>query len=233
MRIMWRNAVVYCTTIFLLLLCTNIWSQTVTVFSMNKECQNMRCIVIDPGHGGEDGGAISCSGLPESQYNLEISLRLKELLNLLGYKTKMTRTNDISIYKKGDTLAQKKVSDLKERVKIINETENGILLSIHQNYFTDGRYNGAQVFYPKTEGSEELAKQLQDQFRSVLNPGSHRQAKRSSGVYLMEHIQCPGILIECGFISNTMEDNNLRNPEYQKKLCSVIATATARYLSNT
>lgn len=208
-------------------------SRAVTVIAENMPIEREHCIVIDPGHGGEDGGATSCTGLVESTYNLDISLRLNDLLHLLGHDTKMTRTADISIYTKGETIAQKKASDLKERVRIVNETENALLISIHQNNFSDSRYSGAQVFYAGTEGSEALAKQLQSAFVATLNPGSNRKCKKSDGIYLMEHIDCTGVLIECGFLSNAAEEARLRNAEYQKKLCCVIAATVSEYLSNT
>lgn len=233
MKKAWKMAMVYCLIIMTLLLCVMLGSRAVTVLSENGPVELGHCIVIDPGHGGEDGGAVSRSGFVESAYNLEISLRLNDLLNLLGYHTKMIRTSDISVYTKGETLAQKKASDLKERVKSINETTNAILLSIHQNHYPDDRYSGAQVFYAKTEGSEELAKQLQSAFAWALNPENSRQTKKSSGIYLMEHILCPGVLIECGFLSNAEEERKLKDPEYQKKLCCVIAATTGKYLSNT
>lgn len=233
MKKAWKMAMVYCLIIMTLLLCVMLGSRAVTVLYENGPVELGHCIVIDPGHGGEDGGAVSRSGFVESAYNLEISLRLNDLLNLLGYHTKMIRTSDISVYTKGETLAQKKASDLKERVKSINETTNAILLSIHQNHYPDDRYSGAQVFYAKTEGSEELAKQLQSAFAWALNPENSRQAKKSSGIYLMEHILCPGVLIECGFLSNEEEERKLKDPEYQKKLCCVIAATTGQYLSNT
>ncbi|MBQ8834548.1 MAG: N-acetylmuramoyl-L-alanine amidase [Oscillospiraceae bacterium] len=191
------------------------------------------CIVIDAGHGGIDGGATSCTGKLESTFNLEIALRLNDLLHFLGYETKMIRTTDTSVYTKGETIAQKKISDLKERVRMVNETENALLVSIHQNNFSDGRYSGAQIFYADTEGSQLLAKQLQDAFVSTLNPGSNRQSKQSSGVYLMEHIDCTGVLVECGFLSNAQEEAKLRSPDYQQRLCCVIAATMIRFLSNT
>lgn len=214
-------------------LCVLLGNEAVTTLSKNRPVQRKVCIVIDAGHGGEDGGAVSCSGIPESSYNLEISQKLNALLNLLGYHTEMIRTSDISVYTKGETLAQKKASDLKERVNRINGLDQAVLLSIHQNHYPDERYSGAQVFYANTEGSPELAQQLQATFVSTLNPGSHRQAKKASGIYIMEHIRCPGVLIECGFLSNHAEEAKLRDPEYQKKLCCVIASATCQYLSNT
>lgn len=202
-------------------------NRAVTVISENLSIEREHCIVIDPGHGGIDGGATSCTGRLESAYNLEIALRLNDLMHFLGYETKMIRTTDTSIYTKGETIAQQKISDLKERVRICNETENAVLLSIHQNNFSDSRYSGAQVFYPATEGSDRLAKQLQDAFAHL---GSTRQTKRAEGVYLMEHIQCPGVLIECGFLSNPQEEANLKSAEYQMKLCAVIAATVTNYL---
>lgn len=207
-------------------------SQAVTVMVENAPLEREHCIIIDPGHGGEDGGATSCTGTVESAYNLEISLRLNDLMHLLGYSTKMIRTTDVSIYTKGGSLSQKKVSDLKERVRIANETDGALLLSIHQNIYSDSRYSGAQVFYAPTEGSAVLAQELQSALCSTLNPGSNRKSKQSSGVYLMEHIACTGVLIECGFLSNPGEEAKLRNPDYQKRLCCVIAATVSQYLED-
>ena len=190
-------------------------------------------IVIDAGHGGEDGGAISCTGKSESAFNLEIALRLNDLFRLLGYNTAMIRLSDVSVYTEGETIAQKKISDLKHRVRIVNEIENGLLLSIHQNIFSDSRYSGAQVFYGRENGSEDLAKELQQDFVSVLNSGSHRQAKKSEGIYLMDRIKQPGVLIECGFLSNPEEEARLRSSDYQKKLVCIIASRVSSFLSNT
>lgn len=208
-------------------------NKAVTVFAESRPVSREHCIVIDPGHGGVDGGATSCTGVLESGLNLEISLRLNDLMHLLGYETRMIRTTDTSVYTKGDTIAQKKISDLKERVRLVNETENALLVSIHQNNFSDGRYSGAQVFYADTEGSQQLAKRMQEALISTLNPESRRQSKPSNGVYLMEHIQCPGVLVECGFLSNAAEEAKLRCPDYQQKLCCVIAATAIGFLSNT
>ena len=208
-------------------------SRAVTVIAENLPVSREHCIILDPGHGGEDGGATSCSGILESTYNLEISLRLNDLFHLLGYETKMIRTSDTSVYTKGESIAEKKISDLKERVRIANGTEGALVLSIHQNNFSDERYSGAQVFYPQTSGSQDLAKLLQSALVKTLNPGSRRQIKQAQGVYLMEHIECTGVLIECGFLSNREEEAKLRSPEYQKQLCCVIVATVGEYLSNT
>ena len=202
-----------------------------TAVSQNAPLRNRHCFIIDPGHGGVDGGAVSCTGVYESKINLDISIRLNDLLHLMGYDTKMIRTEDISIYTNGTSIAAKKASDLKERVRIVNETENGILLSIHQNHYSDSHYSGGQMFYPNTEGSELLAKSLQASFVKTLNPGSNRQAKPAEGLYLMKHINKTGVLIECGFLSNFEEESQLRQSDYQKKICAVIATVCGSYLN--
>ena len=228
------NYYLFCvSTMVRMLLCAYWGSRVVTVISEELPFVRKHCIVIDPGHGGEDGGAVSCTGRMESEYNLAISRRLDDLLHLLGYRTRMTRTSDVSIYTTGSTLAQKKVSDLKERVRIVNETGNALLVSIHQNQFSDSRYSGAQVFYAKTAGSKDLGQKLQAELVAALNPGSNRKSKPVSGVYLLENIPCAGVLVECGFLSNPQEEAMLRNTDYQKKLCCVLAATLHQYLSNT
>ncbi len=214
----------YTATILLTLTLTALGSQAVTTISENMASEREHCFIIDAGHGGVDGGATSCTGKLESAFNLEISLRLRDLFHFLGYETKLIRTEDISVYTEGQTIAQKKISDLKERVRICSETNGAILLSIHQNTFSDSRYSGPQVFYPETDGSKELAGKLQ----SVL--GS-REIKRGEGIYLLSHIHCPGVLIECGFLSNPEEEAKLRSADYQKQLACIIAATAAEFVS--
>ena len=187
-------------------------------------------IVIDAGHGGVDGGATSCTGILESKFNLEIALKLNDLMHLLGYQTRMIRSEDISVYTAGETIAAKKVSDLRQRAKMVNETENALLLSIHQNTFSDSRYSGPQVFYSSKGEGEALGKMMQQSLTEALNPGSNRMAKKAEGIYLMQHIDCTGILIECGFLSNPVEEAKLRSPDYQRNLCSVIAATVGNFL---
>ncbi len=207
---------------------------TSTVTTMVAEMipmERSNTIIIDAGHGGEDGGATSCSGILESKYNLEIAMRLNDLFQLLGYRTLMIRTTDRSVYTQGETIAAKKVSDLKQRVKIVNETEDAILISIHQNTFSDSRYSGAQVFYGPEGESHALADTTQTALRGALNPDSNRTAKKADGIYLMQHIDCTGILVECGFLSNEQEEVLLRSTDYQKKICCVLGTTVATFLT--
>ena len=178
-------------------------------------------VVLDAGHGGEDGGATGVSGTSEAALNLEISLRVRDLLRLCGVQVSMIRETDTAVYSDGcRTIAEKKVSDIKNRAS-----------TVHQNFFTEGKYHGAQVFYAKTPGSQQLAEQLQSNLALGLEPDNHRQCKKSDGVYLMEHIDYTGVLVECGFLSNYEEEQRLLQPEYQKKLAAVIAGTLSVWLS--
>ena len=208
-------------------------SQAITVLSENAPISGRKCVVLDAGHGGEDGGAVSCTGISESKFNLEITLRLNDLMHLLGIDTVMTRDTDRSIYTQGDTISARKVSDLKERVKLVNSTEDAILVSIHQNHFPDSRYSGAQVFYKADTESAELAARLQTSIVQTINLGSNRKSKKADGVYLLEKAETPAILVECGFLSHYQEEAKLRDPRYQKQVAAVIAATLSAYLHST
>lgn len=223
----------YLAVFALILMLTFAGDRAVTVMAQSAPVRGRRCIIIDAGHGDPDGGAVSCTGVYESGINLQISRRLQDLFHLLGYDTVMTRTTDASVYTQGNTIGEKKVSDLKERVRMVNAVENGLLLSIHQNHYSDGRYSGGQMFWAPTDGSRELAESLQSAFVTHLNPGSNRAAKKCQGIYLMEHVQCSGVLVECGFLSNPAEESKLRDGEYQKRICCVIVSTLSKFLSNT
>ena len=187
-------------------------------------------VVIDAGHGGEDGGAVSVTGVYESKLNLEIALRINDLLHLLGVQTEMVRTEDVSVYTEGSTIAQKKVSDIRHRVALVEQTPNALLVSVHQNQFSEAKYRGAQVFYAKTDGSQALAEQLQAALAVQVDPNNHRACKQAKDIYLMEHVSCPAVLVECGFLSNSAEEALLRDAAYQKKLAAAVAGTIFSYL---
>ncbi len=181
--------------------------------------------VIDAGHGGEDGGTTGITGTGESDLNLAIAKRLNLVLRLMGYDTIMTRTMDESLHTEGTTIRSRKQSDLRRRVEIVNGQPYCTLISIHQNHFPDSRYAGPQVFY--TKQAEAAAGAMQSNLNNILAPTSRRKAKLSSGIYLMEHITHPGILVECGFLSNPSEEQKLRSADHQKRLAAVIASTLA------
>lgn len=187
-------------------------------------------LVIDAGHGGEDGGAVSVSGVSESTINLAVARRLDALMGLFGVNTLMLRTEDVSLGNADlSTIRERKVSDLHNRVSAIRNVENAVLISIHQNSFTDSRYDGAQVFYAPTEGSQFFAEYTQEMLRVCLAPDNDRRAKPiPQSVYLMSHVDCKAILVECGFLTNPAEDQLLQQPDYQLKLALAIAGAYFR-----
>ena len=208
---------------------TLLGNRAVTVFS---ELESFRStVVIDAGHGGLDGGTVSCNGVYESHINLQIAQKLNDTLHLLGVDTVMIRDTDRSVNTSGDTIASKKVSDIRERVRIANTTPHALYISIHQNHFSDSRYWGSQVFYSKNPESNILASKIQENLRQYLTPDNKRKCKQANGIYLMEHINCPGILVECGFLSNPTEEQKLRDNQYQTQLSAVLATTTAQYLN--
>ena len=218
-----RMLLCYCVALAFCLVLSHTGSKAVTALVEQSALHNRTCIAIDAGHGGIDGGAVSISGIPESQINLEITVRLNDLLHLLGYKTFMLRNSDTSLHTEGNTISAQKISDLKNRVQMAANSKASLLISIHQNTFSDKRYSGAQVFYHSDPESIALAEQLQSNFIKTLNPGSKRKAKLSKGIYLMDRISCPAILIECGFLTNVQEEALLRSDTYQKQLCCTIA----------
>lgn len=183
-------------------------------------------VVIDPGHGGEDGGAVSSGGVAEGQINLEVSLRVNDLLRFAGQRTRLTRSGDVMICDEGlDTMRQRKSSDLKNRVKLVEETENAVLLSIHQNSLPSSPVTrGAQVFWNRQAGAESLAEQIQEALNGGINAGNEKHSRQiPDSIYLMKNISAPGVLVECGFLSNGPETERLQDPAYQLRLAAAIA----------
>lgn len=203
----------------------------VPTFVKNKM---FRQVVIDPGHGGEDGGAV-VGDVFEKDINLKIAKILKELLDVSGIQTIMTRTEDVSIYDEGaDSLRKKKCSDLTNRLKIANENENAVFVSIHQNKFPQTKYWGAQVFYGrKNEHSKELAEQLQNTVVKLLQPNNKRNIKPvKDNVYLIYNAKTPAVLCECGFMSNKDEIALLKDENYQKKMAFSIYAGILKFYSS-
>ena len=191
-------------------------------------------VVIDPGHGGEDGGAVSPEGIAESEINLSVALRLRDFLRLTGCRTVMTRTEDVSI---GDnslsTIKARKASDIRKRVEIVNGEKNAVLLSVHQNSLPSSPVtHGAQAFWNRQDGGETLAKLVQASLNEQINAGNEKRAyPMNDGVYLMKRAEAPGALIECGFLSNAWETAQLTRAAYQKELAAAIAAGYLRYAS--
>lgn len=225
---LWRYAWVYLYVVAFFLGCAALLLLSVESVGSIQSFDSYPVIIIDAGHGAPDGGTTGISGLKEDQVNLDISRRLEALLALMGCECIMTRTDGNCIATQGDSIRQKKQSDLRNRTALVNAQASAVVVSIHQNHFPDGRYFGPQVFW--SSGAEELAQNLQTELTKALSPGNRRNARRVTGVYLMEHIEHPGVLVECGFLSNPQEEQKLASPEHQKRIAAVLAAVLANYV---
>lgn len=186
--------------------------------------------MVDAGHGGEDGGAVSPGGAVESRINLEIARRLDGILAFLGEPALMLRTEDISLHNpEAVSLREKKASDLHNRAQMVSEHPGATLVSIHQNMFSQSQYRGTQVFYAPTQDSQELAQAIQTTVQTALQPDNSRESKPiPDTVYLMNHVPNRAVLVECGFLSNPEEEGLLQDPKYQTKLAAAIAAGCLR-----
>ena len=185
-------------------------------------------IIIDAGHGGEDAGAVAPDGTLEKDLNLEISKIVYALCVLNGIPAKMTRTEDTLLYDYyndlSDYTGQKKVYDLKNRLKIAESEPNSIYLGIHMNKFSESKYSGAQIYYSSNHSlGEPLAKSISENIKTYLQPKNNRQIKRAdSSIYILKNISSPAVLVECGFLSNEDELALLKTEEYRASLALTI-----------
>lgn len=190
-------------------------------------------VIIDAGHGGEDGGTQSRDGLLEKDLNLDIAKRLSLIFSQNGVNVIMTRSDDRLLYdKNGDYKGRKKALDAQARLNIASEDPNAIFISIHQNYFSSSQYSGLQVWYSGNDNrSMELAQYIQSGVKNTLQPNNNRQIKLAgSNIYLLEHIKNPAVLIECGFLSNPEEAKRLSDPTYRQNLSEVIYRSVTEYI---
>ena len=183
-------------------------------------------IIIDAGHGGMDGGTQSRDGILEKDINLAVANKLYTLCRLAGIDCRMTRSDD-NMLVSDDIKQKRKMHDLKNRAAIVNEYENPVFVSIHMNSYPDSRYSGLQVWYSKNdERSRSLASYVQSYAAGYLDPANTRVIKpATSSIYLLDRLQVPAILIECGFLSNESESALLASDDYQTKLAIVIFAA--------
>lgn len=186
-----------------------------------------KTVVIDAGHGGVDGGAESVLGYSEKDINLAIALKLREKLEERDIRVIMTRDKDEGLYSESDT--NKKVSDMKKRCEIVNESKADFMISIHQNKYSSEGVKGAQVFYyTHSQEGKKAAEILQSSLKEALDKNNGRQAKANDNYYILINVECPAVIAECGFVSNYEEAELLNNKEYQEKtaiaLCEGICT---------
>ncbi|MDF0727541.1 N-acetylmuramoyl-L-alanine amidase CwlD [Cytobacillus sp. S13-E01] len=191
-----------------------------------------KIIVLDPGHGGPDGGADS-GDLFEKDISLKITLKIRDFLQEQGALVIMTRETDTDLATESTRgYSRRKVEDLKKRVNLINESDADLFISIHLNAIPSPKWSGAQTFYYRTyKENEDLAKYIQDELRTNLENTS-RKAKSINSVYLLKNANKPGALVEVGFLSNETEKQLLVQEHYQEKVAASIYRGILRYASN-
>lgn len=230
-------------TIYLIILAVLLISFCIVMFSAFSNItahtsadidDNRITVIIDAGHGGEDGGA-EVDGILEKDINLSIADKLADTLRLCGVRVTEIRDEDISVYDdSAQTLREKKVSDLKHRVEIVNGSENNILVSIHQNKFDNSAYSGAQVFYSSNnDKSRVLAESIRNSVVSLLQNDNTRELKpANSDIYLLDNATVPAVIVECGFLSNDEERAKLLDSGYQSEMAYSIAMGVLEYIDH-
>ncbi len=189
-------------------------------------------VIIDAGHGGEDGGAVGVNGVLEKNINLDIAKKLYDKLVSQNIPVVMTRSEDIMLYDRSNTSVKRKTQDLMTRQKIAMQYENAIFISIHMNSFPIEKYSGAQIYYSKNNpDSQIIAAQMQEAFKTI-QPNNTRQIKPADqSIFLLYRLNCPAILAECGFLSNWNDCNKLSDDSYRTQVADVLFGAISNYVS--
>ena len=192
-----------------------------------------KVIILDAGHGIPDEGAQSNNGTTEAAINLSIVLKIQKLLENSGATVILTRSDENAIYEiDAKTLSQQKVSDIKNRVKIGNNSSADIFVSIHLNKIPQNQYDGWQTFYRNgDENSKSLATEIQNNLNTTIKKENNRVPHTLSNVYIMKNVEIPTTIVECGFLSNPEEEANLQNNEYQDKLAWSIYNGIMDYFN--
>lgn len=233
-----KKSIIAIITAFLIILSAMLYLTFMANFSA-AEASSMpitqKTVIVDAGHGGDDGGAIGIDGTVEKDINLDIALKLEIILKFYGFNVIMTRTQDVMTCDDGlDSLRKRKISDIHNRFELMRKNPDAIFISVHQNKFEDSSQHGTQVFYSgNDERSKELAEAIQTSVTLTLQRKNDRVVKKSgSGIYLLYHAKIPAVLVECGFISNSDEVKKLKDESYRMKLAILIADGLLKYLCN-
>ncbi len=194
-------------------------------------CPVRPTVIVDPGHGGVDGGAVGISGVVEKDVNLTISMRFGQLLTFLGYEVVMTREDDRSIHSEdAKTIRQMKASDLCNRLAISKQYPDARYISIHQNNFDDPSQNGMCFYYsPNNPQSKVLAETMHQILLDTLQRDNRRKPKQAaSNLFILYHTENPAVLVECGFLSNREEEQRLKDSTYQNQICILLTSALSK-----
>ena len=225
--------VIFCTifSAFIFLICSVVYPPKVQKAELSYEYP---AVIIDAGHGGEDGGAVGVNGILEKELNLSIAQKLYNILSASGVPCIMTRSDDRLLYdKNSDYEGRKKTLDMQERLRIAEEHPNAVFVSIHQNTFSQEKYDGLQVYYSSNSPlSAKLADTIQSTVKSKLQPSNDRASKADNkSIYLLRKLSCPAVLVECGFISNRRECELLCTEEYRTRLAEALSDSIIVFLN--
>lgn len=213
----------------------HLWTASNEINSISSSGNGLPTVIIDAGHGGEDGGTSDAQGNMEKDVNLLIASKLATMINSSGYPVVMTRDEDTAIYDdESSSLREKKVSDMNNRLEIFNSSDDNIVISIHQNFFTQEKYNGTQIFYsPNNPESASLAESTRVAVTSLLQPDNTRETKMANDdIFLLNNATVPAIIVECGFLSNSEEAALLQTEVYQQNMAFSIFCGFLQYVNS-
>lgn len=196
-----------------------------------ETAERLPVLIIDPGHGGADGGAVAPDGTVESALNLSVALRVRDLCAFFGIDTVMTReTEELAYPPEAKTIAAMKKWDTRRRVELAESIDDPVFLSIHQNIYPSAGPHGSQVLYAKNDSSHAFAEILQSELTAALLPENRRvPVPAGKDIYILSHVRCTAVLVECGFLSNLQELSLLQSADYQKKIASVLTACYLQY----
>ncbi len=196
-----------------------------------ETAERLPVLIIDPGHGGADGGAVAPDGTVESALNLSVALRVRDLCAFFGIDTVMTReTEELAYPPEAKTIAAMKKWDTRRRVELAESIDDPVFLSIHQNIYPSAGPHGSQVLYAKNDSSHAFAEILQSELAAALLPENRRvPVPAGKDIYILSHVRCTAVLVECGFLSNPQELSLLQSADHQKKIASVLTACYLQY----
>ena len=225
----------FCLFLACCILCASLFSAFDRALHVTSTATDLHTpvIILDPGHGGEDGGATGTNGVLEKDLNLSLTKTLAALLRGAGYTVVETRTQDRMLYDPAEGTKHKKQRDLEGRVAFMREHPNALFVSIHMNTFPAESCEGTQVWYaPSDPTAKELAESIQASVKALLQPENNRRVKAAtSGIYILRHAEVPAVLVECGFLSTPEECERLCSELYQKELALVLFSAISEKIS--
>lgn len=225
-------ALMIISTLVLISFLVTVWFKSLVADINAMVAIDEKIIIVDAGHGGEDAGAVAKGEVYEKDLNLEYALIIGEMLNEKGYTVVYTRTEDKMLYSPEENIkGHRKISDLKNRLKVCEEYPGSLLISIHMNTFGASKYSGLQVYYKSgCEDSRSLASKIQESVRSTVQADNGRNIKDGHDLYLLDNSPTSAVIVECGFMSNEDELSKLLQKEYKNRLCFSIVCGIIEYI---